>query len=473
MNRIFGWIKRHWLTLAIAVSGILVVGWAGWQGYRASQVRPVDQGIAPPTVAVARGEVVLSVTAPGLSISTNTRILTARVEGSVDEILVQPGETVREGQALARLGERERFRAAANSARLQVYQAQKTLDDLYQNAPVQAAQAQADLAAARFALEEAQEDHLERAYSFRPRASQAVIEAAQQRLTAAVQRHQQAIADYQQALNLQLDDPERSATRRELLNAQQEYANAWISLEWDLGSPSQTEIGLADSHLALVRANLAEAQRAWEAVKDGPDRMALDIAQATLDQAQDDLAKAQADLDSLELAAPFAGLILEVTVQAGQIVGPGTALITLLDPQALQVRATVVEEDLPLVRPGLPVDLFFDALPESNVSGKLDRIVPRRDSDTQAIYPVYITLDRIPEHLAAGMTVDASIVIARQSNVLRLPRAVVHAHSDGTAEVEVWTNGRVEQRVIQVGLRGDSFVEIVDGLGEGELVVAQ
>jgi multidrug efflux pump subunit AcrA (membrane-fusion protein) len=49
----------------------------------------------------------------------------------------------------------------------------------------------------------------------------------------------------------------------------------------------------------------------------------------------------------------------------------------------------------------------------------------------------------------------------------------VRARSDGTAKVEVWANGQVEERTIQVGLRGDVYVEILDGLREGEQVVAQ
>jgi macrolide-specific efflux system membrane fusion protein len=73
----------------------------------------------------------------------------------------------------------------------------------------------------------------------------------------------------------------------------------------------------------------------------------------------------------------------------------------------------------------------------------------------------------------AGMTADASIVIARQSGVLRLPRALVLARSDGTSQVKVWTGDQVEERTIQVGLRGDVYIEVLDGLREGELVVGQ
>ena len=167
------------------------------------------------------------------------------------------------------------------------------------------------------------------------------------------------------------------------------------------------------------------------------------------------------------------GIVLTLSCRLGQTVNPGAELVTLTDPKALEVQSTVVEQDLPLVRIGQSVQLFFDALPETNITGKVARMVPQRASDTQAIFPITITLDEIPDQLVPGMTVDAFIVIARQTAVLRLPKAIVHAHSDGTAQVQVWRDGMATTHTIKVGLRGDSFVEVLDGLALGDQVVAQ
>lgn len=69
------------------------------------------------------------------------------------------------------------------------------------------------------------------------------------------------------------------------------------------------------------------------------------------------------------------------------------------------------------------------------------------------------------------MTADAIIVINRQEDVLRLPRALVRAGSDNKATVEVWNGRTIESREVEIGLRGDTYVEILAGLVEGELVV--
>jgi macrolide-specific efflux system membrane fusion protein len=125
------------------------------------------------------------------------------------------------------------------------------------------------------------------------------------------------------------------------------------------------------------------------------------------------------------------------------------------------------------VEAGQPVDLFFDALPDEEVQGAISRIVPRRVEGDRPLYTVYITLKRVPEKLVAGMTSDASVIIAQRQAVLCLPRALVGASPNGTAVVEVWTNGRKEQRPVEVGLRGDTSVEILSGLAEGDQVVAR
>ena len=94
--------------------------------------------------------------------------------------------------------------------------------------------------------------------------------------------------------------------------------------------------------------------------------------------------------------------------------------------------------------------------------------------EDRPLYPVYLALVKtVPEGLLSGMTVDASIIVDSRTDVLRLPRAVAQARADGTAQLRVWTGGRVETRTAQVGLRGDVYVEILEGLREGEEVLAE
>jgi RND family efflux transporter MFP subunit len=199
----------------------------------------------------------------------------------------------------------------------------------------------------------------------------------------------------------------------------------------------------------------------------------LAVDEATLKNAQDALTTAQTNLAALDVRAPFDGVVLAVSAGPGQSVPAGAPLLTITRPGSLEVRATVVEQDYPLIAAGQPAQLFFEALVDVSVTGRVVRIVPQRSSDTQVLYPITIQLDQLPAHLAPGMTADGSIVIDQRQDVLRLPRAVAHARADGTAQVQVWNSGQAVTRNITVGLRGDSFVEVLSGLQAGEQVVAQ
>jgi RND family efflux transporter MFP subunit len=233
----------------------------------------------------------------------------------------------------------------------------------------------------------------------------------------------------------------------------------------------------AQNNVTAAQRSLASAQQAYlsalanyNALKNGDP-----VKDATLEVMLNEtkLTKAQMELEATTLAAPFDGVVLEVQAKVGESVSAGLGLIHIANPTALEVKATVVEEDFPLAQVGQPAELFFDAQPDVSVTGIVTRIVPLREAGSTPIYPIYIALDHVPDGLAAGMTVDATVIVARQTNVLRLPRTLVRARSDGTGLVKVWVGDHSEDRAVKVGLRGSQYVEIMEGLREGEQVVSK
>jgi multidrug efflux pump subunit AcrA (membrane-fusion protein) len=177
---------------------------------------------------------------------------------------------------------------------------------------------------------------------------------------------------------------------------------------------------------------------------------------------------------SEEAAAPFDGVIVELLARPGETVQPGQPLALLVDPSALEVRATVIEEDLPLVQAGMPAELYFDARPELALPGSVERIVPYRlANETRPLYAVYLSFELPQGGLAPGMTVDASIIVDRVENALRLPRGVIRSGDDGLARARVWVDGQVQERQVRTGLRGNAYFEILDGLNENDQVLGE
>jgi len=458
---------KHTAAIPAIFLALAVIGGAGYWGYRSSQPVPVTAPPVPPTVDVTHGDVQLTVTAPGQAVDAGETALLSRVNGRVVEIGVRPGERVETGQTLAVLGDRQQFVTALTEAQIRVIEAKQVLDQL--NPPRLLSEAELELLKAQEELEKAHNRRSSKRYQ---RGSQASIEAARASYLMAQSMLELAQKEYDGLTGLPENDPQRVNALNNLANARTTRDRALGNLNYLTGLPDDQEVAEADRELEIAEARVVEAQQKVNSLKDGtnPD---MALAQARLQNAQANLNAAQADLDNLVITAPFDGVVVDVKVRPGQSVSSGMELVSMIDPQALEVAATVVEEDLPLVQVGQSVQLFFDALPEDEVSGRVARIVPRRVAGDRAVYMIYIRLDTIPQALVSGMTVDASIVIDSRTDVLRLPRSVLRARADGNAEVEVWNSDHVEKRTIQVGMRGDSFVEVLSGLTTGEQVVAR
>ena len=232
----------------------------------------------------------------------------------------------------------------------------------------------------------------------------------------------------------------RSQLLASLENAKKNQKDLESRLNWFTSKPTESDIASADSELALA-------------------------------QAKYDAAKAV--MESLEIRAPFDGIVFAVDAEAGQTYQTEAKLFTIGDPKALEALVNVTEEDYPLVSIGQKAEVYFDARPDVTVKGRVERIIPKRIEGDSPLYNVYLSLDEIPDGLADGMTVDTNVTITSRPGVLCLPRSVVHASGNDKAVVQVWNGSSTESREVQVGLRGDSNIEIVSGLTEGEQVVVR
>ncbi len=299
--------------------------------------------------------------------------------------------------------------------------------------PITTTQAQLDLLEAQEELEKLQRRRTSLDY---PRATDEFIQDLRKQLKAA--KH--AVDELDDAARNAEDPMLRGQLLANLATAKENQRSLESKLSWYTSNPTESEIIAADSELALA-------------------------------QAKYDAAKAV--LDSLQIKAPVAGIVFGVSAEGGQTYQAETSLFTIGDPKALEVIANITEEDYPLISVGQSAELYFDARPEVTVQGKIDRIIPIRIEGDRPRYNIYITLDEVPDGLADGMTSDAAITIAARTGVLCLPRSVVRASGVDEVSLEVWKDQTVESRAVTIGLRGDSDVEILSGLSEGEQVVIQ
>ena len=299
--------------------------------------------------------------------------------------------------------------------------------------PVTTTQAQVDLLEAKKELEKLQKQRTALDY---PRATDDFIKDLRKQIKAAKDSVSSLQSSYKNA-----DDPTlKSQLLASVATAKADLKSLESKLSWYTSKPTENDVTNADSELALA-------------------------------QAKYDAAKAV--LDSLQIKAPFGGVVFAVNAQSGETYQAETSLFTIGDPKALEVEANITEEDFPIVSIGQEVELFFDARPDVTVNGRLDRIIPKRIEGDSPRYHIYVALNDVPDGLADGMTADAAITITKQENVLCLPRSIVRASGVNEVTLKVWVNETEETRKVVIGLRGDSDVEILSGLKEGDQVVIQ
>jgi multidrug resistance efflux pump len=162
--------------------------------------------------------------------------------------------------------------------------------------------------------------------------------------------------------------------------------------------------------LDVAQEELDKALEDYETLKKGPDPEEVALAQSRLVNAEASLAAAQAALQDLELRASFDGTVSELYVHPGEWVNPGQPILELADLGHLRVETTDLNEiDAARVKVGDPVTVTFDALPDVQVTGTVDRIAPKSAIGSGVNYTVIIELAEVPEILRWGMTAFVDI----------------------------------------------------------------
>lgn len=173
---------------------------------------------------------------------------------------------------------------------------------------------------------------------------------------------------------------------------------------------------------------------------------------------------------TLLLRAPRSGEIAEKMVIEGQAVQAGDNLFQIADRSVLWVEVAIFEHDAPAVRVGTPATVTVDALPGRRFHGRVTFINPQLDDRTRTL-TARIEVGNARGELRPGMYAAAELAPAGRRAVT-VPLAAVLP--TGTKDL-VFVNrgdGRFVPREVRVGLRGDSLVEVVEGLRPGDEVVA-
>lgn len=173
----------------------------------------------------------------------------------------------------------------------------------------------------------------------------------------------------------------------------------------------------------------------------------------------------------IPVLAPADGVVIDKPVQEGMRVDAGEALYKTADLSDLWLIAQVQEQDLGAIQPGERVRASFVAFPGRSFDGTVDFIYPSLSPETRTAR-VRIVLPNPDGALRAAMYADVQIDgTATGPSIVAVPNSAVL--DNGTRQVVLVARGegRFEPRSVHVGIHGDGWVQVLDGINPGEQVV--
>lgn len=205
---------------------------------------------------------------------------------------------------------------------------------------------------------------------------------------------------------------------------------------------------------------------------------ALRASQANLGVSGADAARLTAEAAALEkqlantkLIAPVAGLVITRDLEPGSTAVAGQAVLRLAEKDSLWLRVRIDQGRSAGLASGLPAVIKLRSRPGETFSGKLARIEQLSDAVTEERL-VMVAFDQPPAGLTLGEMAEVTLTLPARSNTLTLPPAALvrQAGQTGVFAVE---NGRAKFVSVNIGIRTENGVEVLDGIAEGTQVVTQ
>ena len=181
------------------------------------------------------------------------------------------------------------------------------------------------------------------------------------------------------------------------------------------------------------------------------------------------LEEAQLNLTYADIRAPIPGVVMQRSVEVGDMVQNNQQVLAIADLDPLLVRIRIPEKRMHQVRPGQEARLLIDALPQHSFAGKVRMINPGVDPQSGT---VKVTLEVPPGQgtLKPGMFAQVQIITERHEQALLIPKKALILETDED-DVFVLVDDKAERRRVELGFAEGDRVEVLNGLSDGDQVI--
>jgi len=234
------------------------------------------------------------------------------------------------------------------------------------------------------------------------------------------------------------------------------------------------EATVLEAEVNEARANANRSEAALKRAQDLHTKELIsgtdyDTARANYDVDVARLRSSQAKLSKTVIRAPFDGFVGLRRINIGDYATIGQELVDVVQLDPLRVDFSIPETLLPIVQPGLPVSVTFDAYPGEKFGGSIIAVAPKSDVRGHSL-EVRASLPNDELKLRPGLFVRVTVSLGVKQDTIVIPeQAIWPIGQDKTVYVVV--DGKAQQRIVELGARQPGAVEIIAGLEAGEIVV--
>jgi len=235
--------------------------------------------------------------------------------------------------------------------------------------------------------------------------------------------------------------------RQALADAEQNYARINALYQAQVVSKSQFE----------------EAQSALNNAGYG-----LQLAEEQLKQAEAALQNARDNLANYSVTSPISGHVAFVNVHSGEMAGPQSTALTVVNIETVKVKVNVSENAISSIQKGVQVPVSIDVL-KKTVSGTVISVGPKSETATRS-FPVEIALDNSQGDIKPGMVASLQLPLGISKGAVTVPAGAL-IERDGACYVFIVEDGIAREKQVKTGIITNELAEIKEGLSEGMAVI--
>lgn len=418
---------------------------------------------------------------------------------TVSEINVGFGDTVKEGDILAKL-DTASLERAVTQAESDLRTAQINLEQA--TSQTNLLKAEAAVKSAEVSLARAEQE-LEEARNFNLSDAETDLEIAQRNLdtthkntainiTDAENNVDSAYQTYSSYVNENIGDLSIASIKAQAESLYWAYEKALENLEI---AKSQAETSIANAEAAVTaaenallnapldiqqkeasvasaKATLAQEQDDLTYIEAGYD---TELLQINVDNAQVELDNVMDALEAATIIAPYDGIVAWVGADVGDEVTASNTIAHLVNTSVVEIDAAVDQINVASVEVGQMAMIELDALPDAKLRGQVSAVSPVAASQSSVVtFDIAVSVQGADQYeLKEGMSATITIMALDVQNVLLVPSNAIQRTKNGNVVQVVTDDDQTEERAVKTGASNGLQTEIISGLAEGEQVVVK